>query len=200
MEDIKKQRRNFISLSELGYDHLKFSFDSGGFAYIWRSEWVGIIAIKTERRQIPFLCDVLVALASLDLNGPINDTLGLLEHEEKTCLEGKIKWESKIFKIYAGGGGGGGGGGGETGLIWPKRACGRWVSLYKICAQLFLGRAWLQAKLYRLWFSASRVLNRVHNFTIKRLEQGLLFGPVPSNNVKVGEEPSRISVVPTILF
>ena len=24
MEDIKKQRRNFISLSELGYDHLKF--------------------------------------------------------------------------------------------------------------------------------------------------------------------------------
>ena len=150
MEDIKRQRRNFISLSELGYDHLKFSFDSGGFAYIWRSEWVGIIAIKTERRQIPFLCDVLVALASLDLNGPINDTLGLLEHEEKTCLEGKIKWESKIFKIYALGGGGGGRKGDETGL----------------CTQLFLGRAWLQAKLYRLWFSASRVLNRVYNFTI----------------------------------
>ena len=26
MEDVNKQRRNFISLSELGYGHLKFSF------------------------------------------------------------------------------------------------------------------------------------------------------------------------------
>ena len=34
------------------------------------SEWVGIIAIKTERTQIPFLSDVLVAVASLDLKVP----------------------------------------------------------------------------------------------------------------------------------
>ena len=84
-------------------------------------EWVGIIAIKTERTQIPFLCNVLVALASLDLKVPINNTLGLLEHEEKTHLERKIKCESKIFKIYARGGGGRGD---ETGLIWLKRVCG----------------------------------------------------------------------------
>ena len=37
--------------------------------------------------------------------------------------------------------GGGGRKGGETGRILPKRAGGRGVSLYKICAQLFLGRA-----------------------------------------------------------
>ena len=42
----------------------------GKFAYIWQSKWVGIIAIKTERRQIPFLSDVLVAFASLDLKVP----------------------------------------------------------------------------------------------------------------------------------
>ena len=39
----------------------------GGFAYIWQSKWVGIIAIKTERTQIHFLSDVLIAVASLDL-------------------------------------------------------------------------------------------------------------------------------------
>ena len=147
MEDIKKQRQNFISLSELVYDHLKFSFDSGGFAYIWRSEWVGIIAIKTQRRQVPFLCDVLVALASLDLNGPINDTLGLLEHEEKTCLERKIKCESKIFKIYARLGGGQGAKlatYGLNGYVAGKSRC------KKSALSFFLGRAWLQAKLYRL--------------------------------------------------
>ena len=39
----------------------------GGFAYIWQSKWVGIIAIKTERTQIHFLSDVLIAVASLNL-------------------------------------------------------------------------------------------------------------------------------------
>ena len=43
----------------------------GGFAYIWQSKWVGIIAIKTERRQIHFFSDVLIAVASLDLKVPI---------------------------------------------------------------------------------------------------------------------------------
>ena len=42
----------------------------GGFAYILQSEWVGIIAIKTERTQIHFLSDVLIAVASLDLEVP----------------------------------------------------------------------------------------------------------------------------------
>ena len=44
---------------------------SGGFAYIWQSKWVGIIAVKTKRTQIHFLSDVLVAVASVDLKVPI---------------------------------------------------------------------------------------------------------------------------------
>ena len=39
----------------------------GGFANIWQSKWVGIIAIKTERKQIHFLSDILIAVASFDL-------------------------------------------------------------------------------------------------------------------------------------
>lgn len=40
---------------------------AGGFAYIWQKKWVGIIVIKTERRQIHFLSDLFAAIASLDL-------------------------------------------------------------------------------------------------------------------------------------
>ena len=47
----------------------------GGFAYIWQSKWVGIIAIKNERTQIHFLSDVLIAVAALDLKVPIVITL-----------------------------------------------------------------------------------------------------------------------------
>ena len=42
----------------------------GGFAYIWESEWVGIIAMKTETTQIHFVSDVLIAVAPLDRNFP----------------------------------------------------------------------------------------------------------------------------------
>ena len=42
----------------------------GGFAYNWQSKWAGIIGIKTEKTQIHFLSDVLVAVASLDLKVP----------------------------------------------------------------------------------------------------------------------------------
>ena len=68
MEDVNKQRRNFISLSELEYGPLKFSFRR--FAYNCQSKRVGIIAIKTEKTQIHFLSDVLVAVAPLDLKVP----------------------------------------------------------------------------------------------------------------------------------
>ena len=44
-----------------------------GFAYIWQSLWVGIIAIKTERTLIHFLSDVLIAVASLNLKVPNSD-------------------------------------------------------------------------------------------------------------------------------
>ena len=65
MENVNKQHRNFISLSQLGYGPLEFNFRR--VAYIWQSKWVGITAIKTEGRQIYFLSDVFVAVASLDL-------------------------------------------------------------------------------------------------------------------------------------
>ena len=38
---------------------------------MWQSNWVGMIARKTERRQIHFLSDVFAAIASLDLTVPI---------------------------------------------------------------------------------------------------------------------------------
>ena len=49
---------------------LSWNSASGGFAYNWQSKWVGIILIETERTQIHFLSDVLVAVASLDLKVP----------------------------------------------------------------------------------------------------------------------------------
>ena len=61
MEDVNKQRRNFISLSKLGYRPLKFSLHL-------TSKWVEIIAIETEGTQIHFLSDVLATVASLDRN------------------------------------------------------------------------------------------------------------------------------------
>ena len=69
MEDINKEQRNFISLSELG-SMVIWNSASGGFVYIWWSKWVRIIAIKTEKTQIHFLSDVLVAVASLNLEVP----------------------------------------------------------------------------------------------------------------------------------
>ena len=69
MEDVNKQRRNFISLSKLGYRPLKFSFRRVRLHLT--SKWVEItpeiIAIETEGTQIHFLSDVLAAVASLDL-------------------------------------------------------------------------------------------------------------------------------------
>ena len=64
MENINKQW-NFISLSECRYGLLKLAL--GGFAYNWKSKWVGINAIKTERMRIDFLSDILVAITLLDL-------------------------------------------------------------------------------------------------------------------------------------
>ena len=58
MEDVKKQRRNFISLSELGYQLLKIKLQADRLHSVWQSKWVGIIAFKTERTQIHFLSDM----------------------------------------------------------------------------------------------------------------------------------------------
>ena len=72
MEDVNKQRRNFISLSELGYGPLKFSFMRVRLV-LTKYVRVRIIAVKTERMQIHFLRDILVADALLDLKVPIAD-------------------------------------------------------------------------------------------------------------------------------
>ena len=48
MEDVNKQRRNFISLSEPEYGPLKFSFRR---VRLQLTKWVGIIAIKTEKNK-----------------------------------------------------------------------------------------------------------------------------------------------------
>ena len=58
----------FLSLN---LDMVSKNYIPGGFAYISQNKWVGIIPIKTERTQIHFLPDVLVAVASLDLKVPI---------------------------------------------------------------------------------------------------------------------------------
>ena len=60
-----------------GDDHEDDGVDGGGgddnmmmivgFAYVWQTKWVEIIAIKTERMQIDFLSEVFAAIASLDL-------------------------------------------------------------------------------------------------------------------------------------
>lgn len=68
MDGVYKQIPNFISLSELGYGPLKFSFRRVRLHLT--SRWVRIIAIMTERTQIHFLSYVLVAVASLDFKIP----------------------------------------------------------------------------------------------------------------------------------
>ena len=73
MGGVKRQRRNVISLLYL--DRVPRNSAPGGLAYIWKSKWVGIITVKTERMQIHFLSDVLIAVASLDLKVSIVITL-----------------------------------------------------------------------------------------------------------------------------
>jgi len=69
MEDVYKQRQNFFLFLYL--DMVPRNSTPGGFAYIWQSKWVGIIAIQTERMQIHFFSDVLITVKSLGLKVPI---------------------------------------------------------------------------------------------------------------------------------
>ena len=63
MENVNKKRRNFISLSELENGPLEFKFRR---VRVHLTKQVRISAIKTEKTQIHFLGDVVVAIASLD--------------------------------------------------------------------------------------------------------------------------------------
>ena len=47
----------------LDLNMVPWNSNSEGFEYIWQSKSVGIIAINTERTQIHFLGNVLVAVA-----------------------------------------------------------------------------------------------------------------------------------------
>ena len=67
MEYVKQRRNLFLFLN---LNVVPRNSTPRGFACIWQSKWVRIIAIKTERTQIHFLSDVLVEIASLDLKVP----------------------------------------------------------------------------------------------------------------------------------
>ena len=75
-----RPRRNFIIF--LNLNMVLRNSTPGGFAYIWRTKWVGIIAIKTERTQIQFWSDVFAAFASSYRKVP-NDADS---HARTTCL------------------------------------------------------------------------------------------------------------------
>ena len=63
MENVRKQATtNFFSLSDLGNGPLELNFRRVRL-HLATDKWVGIIAIKSERTQIQFLSDVIVAVA-----------------------------------------------------------------------------------------------------------------------------------------
>ena len=63
MENVRKQATtNFFSLSDLGNGPLELNFRRVRL-HLATDKWVGIIAIKSERTQIQFLSEVLVAVA-----------------------------------------------------------------------------------------------------------------------------------------
>ena len=61
----------YVNKLFLNLDLVHRNSTQGGFAYIRQSKWVGISA--TERTQIHFLGDVVVAVASSDLKVPNSD-------------------------------------------------------------------------------------------------------------------------------
>ena len=96
MEDVNKQRRNFFLFLSLNI--VAWNSASGGFAYNWQSKWIGIITIKTERTQVHFLSDVLVAVSSLDLKVSI-----LVNHNEsslESSTRGNHRTEIDLVRIW----------------------------------------------------------------------------------------------------
>ena len=86
-EDVNKQRHNFILF--LNLDMVLWNSTPGGFAYIWQSKRVGIIAIKTERTQIHFGSDVFAAVALSDRKVPI----ALAKKKTRWILREKAEWK-----------------------------------------------------------------------------------------------------------
>ena len=96
----KQATTNFFFLF-LSLNIVPWNSASGGFAYNWQSKWVGIIAMKTERTQIHFLSDVLVAVVSLDLKVP-NDTPNtaamIMERNFWFCFGLSVPW--RFFFVW----------------------------------------------------------------------------------------------------
>ena len=89
MEYVNKQWRNFILC--LNLDMVPRNSTAEGFAYIWKSKWVEIIVIKTERTKIHYLSDVVVAVASLDLKVPIYSGALAREARQRSTMGKKMK-------------------------------------------------------------------------------------------------------------
>ena len=97
VEYVNKQGRNFISLLTL--DMVPWKSASRRFAYICQSKWVGIIAIKTERREFKFsatfsllwsrwILKVLVSLPLYDIMFGLSKT---------TLLKGRTRKKNIII-------------------------------------------------------------------------------------------------------
>ena len=71
MENVIKQATtNFFSLSDLGNGPLELNFRRVRL-HLATDKWVGIIAIKSERTQIQFLSEVLVARRRCQILKPL---------------------------------------------------------------------------------------------------------------------------------
>ena len=83
MKDINKQRRNFLLFLKL--NSALGNLTPGEFAYIWKSKWLGIIAMKIERTWTDIFSEVFAA-AVLGLRGRIFATLGPLDSVVVQCI------------------------------------------------------------------------------------------------------------------
>ena len=77
-------------LVQMNLDMMPWNSASGRFAYIWQRKWVGITAIKTQKTQIHFFSDFLVAVASLDLKVPIGVFLHVPTNSSRSLCESSL--------------------------------------------------------------------------------------------------------------
>ena len=99
LEDVNRPRRNVILFVNLNM--VLTNSTPAGFAYIWRSKWVGIIAIKTERTQIHFWSDVslpsrrpivkslMSSLEQANEMAPVSDAVWLCQ----------VLWEATVLHV-----------------------------------------------------------------------------------------------------
>ena len=77
-------------LVQMNLDMMPWNSASGRFAYMWQRKWVGITAIKTQKTQIHFFSDLLVAVASLDLKVPIGVFLHVPSNSSRSLCESSL--------------------------------------------------------------------------------------------------------------